>query len=106
MNKLVTSAQLELERPLPKPLGSSAQQIVESVLAKACPKPKSDSFDWEADADCVILKEQPATAIYHGSGGHIVIRQTNGHEEDVTILIAPENANTFMDGVAEFLRRE
>jgi len=65
-----------------------------------------DRFDWEKDADCIILHEQPATAVYEGKGGHVVIRQTNGYEDDVTILIAPENANAFMDGFAAFLRRK
>jgi hypothetical protein len=65
-----------------------------------------DRFDWERDADCIILREQPATAVYEGKGGHVVIRQTNGYEDDVTILIAPENANAFMDGFAAFLRRK
>jgi hypothetical protein len=59
-----------------------------------------DRFDWEKDADCVILHEQPATAIYRGGVGHVVIRQTNGLEDDVTILIAPGNANRFMDGTS------
>jgi hypothetical protein len=65
-----------------------------------------DRFDWEKDADCIILHEQPATAVYEGKGGHIVIRQTNGYEDDVTILIAPENATGFQEGLAEYLRRK
>jgi hypothetical protein len=65
-----------------------------------------DRFDWEKDADCIILHEQPATAVYVGKGGHIVIRQTNGYEDDVTILIAPENATVFQEGLAEYLRRK
>jgi hypothetical protein len=65
-----------------------------------------DRFDWEKAADCIILHEQPATAVYEGKGGHIVIRQTNGYEDDVTILIAPENATVFQEGLAEYLRRK
>jgi L-ascorbate metabolism protein UlaG (beta-lactamase superfamily) len=95
-----------------KPIKPEQLELSSSTAPKDLPPKRpspplafdSDRFDW--DSDCVILHEQPATAIYHGGGGHIVIRQTNGHEDDVTILIAPENANTFMDGVAEFLRRE
>ena len=65
-----------------------------------------DRFDWEKDDDCIILHEQPATAVYVGKGGHIVIRQTNGHEDDVTILIAPENTTVFQEGLAAYLRRK
>jgi hypothetical protein len=74
-------------------------------VPKACFRPpEEDAFDWNEDADCIILHEQPATAVYHGKGGHVVIRQTNGLEEDVTIIIAPENATAFQEGLAAYLR--
>jgi hypothetical protein len=106
MNKPVKPEQLELEAA-----ETLAQELIDGALEKRrspliTASDPADRFDWDKDADCVILKEQPATAIYHGGGGHVVIRQTNGLEEDVTILIAPENANRFMDGIADFLRKK
>lgn len=94
----------------------SAEEAVDNAIAKRLVSlapgtssilsaPGPADFDWVDNADCVILKEQPATAIYHGKGGHIVIRQTNGLDDDVTILVTPENANAFMDGIAAFLRK-
>jgi hypothetical protein len=98
MNKAVHVDELPLATPTQAPTDFKRSSPAQAF--------DPDRFDWEKDADCVILHEQPATAIYHGGGGHVVIRQTNGHEEDVTILIAPENANRFMDGIADFLRRK
>jgi hypothetical protein len=63
-----------------------------------------DRFDWTKDADCIVLHEQPATAVYYGGGGHLVIRQTNGHEDDVTVLIAPENVTAFLEATAKKAR--
>jgi hypothetical protein len=42
--------------------------------------------------------------VYYGGGGHLVIRQTNGYEDDVTILIAPENVTAFLEGAAKRAR--
>ncbi len=77
------------------------------VLAQAAPRSLAepdDRFDWHRDTDCVILHEQPATAVYFGGGGHLVIRQTNGYEDDITILIAPQNITEFLEATAKKAR--
>jgi len=102
MNKAVHVDELPLVTPTKAPQDLPTKKPLP-------PLPRADDldrFDWERDADCIVLREQPATAVYEGKGGHVVIRQTNGYEDDVTILIAPENANAFMDGFAAFLRRK
>ena len=103
MNKAVHKDELPFatpaEAPADLPFEKLSSSLVQAVDYDSC-------FNWDKDVDCIILREQPATAIYYGGGGHVVIRQTNGYEDDVTILIAPENANGFMDGIAAFLRRK
>lgn len=107
MNKTVKPTELPLEPIALEEADAFLQkgrvtEIRGSVLTI---EDKGNTFDWNTDEDCIILHEQPATAVYHGKGGHIVIRQTNGHDEDVTILIAPENATAFQEGLAAYLRK-
>jgi hypothetical protein len=77
-----------------------------AVLGKTVPPLDHtyERFDWSKDNDCVILHEQPATAVYLGGGGHLVIRQTNGLEDDVTLLIAPQNITAFLEATAKRAR--
>jgi hypothetical protein len=78
----------------------------DSILARAGPPDRSnDDFDWFAD-ESVVLKAQPATAIYHNATGHIVIRQERSWAEDSDpyVTIAPENAVTFMEALAKRAR--
>lgn len=65
----------------------------------------SDDFDWHAD-DSIILKEQPATAVYFNKGGNLVIRQKGDWNDDGDkfLFITPENFNLFADGVAARIR--
>jgi hypothetical protein len=77
------------------------------VLASAGrPPAAADDFDW-ADDDSIVLKEQRATAIYHNKAGDVVIRQKAAwdDDQDVFVMITPENANTFLDGLADRLRK-
>jgi hypothetical protein len=94
------------ELPFATPTNARQDLSVKKPLPLFARGDDLDRFDWERDADCIILHEQPATAVYEGKGGHIVIRQTNGFEDDLTILIAPENATVFQEGLAEYLRRK
>lgn len=49
-----------------------------------------DDFDWFRD-ESVIMREQPATAVYQNKGGAIVIRQEKTwQEEDPFVFIRPE----------------
>jgi hypothetical protein len=78
----------------------------ESILVRAGPPDRSnDDFDWFTD-ESVVLKAQPATAIYHNAKGHIVIRQERSWAEDSDpyVTIAPENAVTFMEALAKRAR--
>jgi hypothetical protein len=64
-----------------------------------------DDFDWCTD-DSIILKEQPATAVYFNKGGNLVIRQKGDWNDDGDkfLFVTPENFNLFADGVAARIR--
>lgn len=66
---------------------------------------RDDDFDW-SDDDLIILREQPATAIYHNKHGVLVIRQKADWdaEQDTFAFITPENCNVFMDALAKVAR--
>jgi hypothetical protein len=53
-------------------------------------------FDWYRD-DCIVLREQPATAIYVNNTGSLVIRQekTWDRDEDTFVYVRPEYAINF-----------
>lgn len=64
--------------------------------------PSSDDFDWEND-DSIVLREQPATAIYRNPYGSLVIRQKRrwpDEEEDPIVVVSPESAVAFMEALA------
>jgi hypothetical protein len=65
----------------------------------------SEEFDWDTD-DSIVLREQPATAIYHNKHGVLVIRQKADWdaEQDTFAFITPENCNVFMDALAKVAR--
>ena len=65
----------------------------------------SDDFDWHND-DSIVLREQPATAIYINPHGTLVIRQKAewDAEHDTFAFITPENAVRFMEALAKVAR--
>jgi len=65
------------------------------------PEPKSD-FDWVAD-DSIVLRQQPAIAVYISETGYLVIRQERQWNEDADtiICIAPESIDTFIDKITD-----
>ncbi|MCC6948849.1 MAG: hypothetical protein IT539_13860 [Bradyrhizobiaceae bacterium] len=72
-----------------------AVQAKEEACGAPTPRPsrtQKPDFDWSED-DSVVLKEQPATAVYINPKGCIVIRQEQGpmDDEDSFVFIAPEN---------------
>jgi hypothetical protein len=80
---------LETELPLGNP----------SLAAEAATEPAPDDgfeFDWYRD-DCIVLREQPATAIYINNTGSLVIRQekTWDRDEDTFVYVRPEYAINF-----------
>jgi len=65
------------------------------------PEPKSD-FDWVAD-DSIVLRQQPAIAVYISETGYLVIRQERQWNEDADtiICIAPESIDPFIDKITD-----
>ena len=92
------------EKPLPEQNLTNAFRT-----GSTAPSPEPDQFDWIND-DAIVLKEQPATAIYRNRDNSIVIRQQAAwdREEDTLIFITEQNVMPFLDqlcdlaGIAEF----
>jgi hypothetical protein len=81
----------------------ASTMIAERITRSIFPEP---DFDWGAD-DSIILKEQRATAVYFNKCGEVIIRQqaTWDQQDDTFIAITAENANAFMDGLADRIRK-
>lgn len=64
-----------------------------------------DEFNWHND-DSIVLREQPATAIYTNRHGTLVIRQKAewDAEHDTFAFVTPENAIVFMEALAKVAR--
>ena len=60
----------------------------------------SDEFDWFED-DSVVVKGQPAIAVYTNRLNNVVIRQDSGGspEDDAAITIAPAYARLVADAL-------
>jgi hypothetical protein len=79
-----------------------------SVIARPAPEsaraptPEDSDFDWRTD-DSVILRQQPATAIYYNREGSLVIRQEREWDryEDTYIFIAPQNIDSFLEKLCD-----
>jgi hypothetical protein len=67
-------------------------------------KPVADAeeINWFTD-DCVVLYEQPSTAIYFNRVGALVIRQEgrDGPDDDPFIIIAKNNIEEFLDRLTD-----
>ena len=52
----------------------------------------TDDFDWYAEGADVVVREQPALAVYCNSGGQAVIRRQRDcyEEEDATVVVSRE----------------
>jgi hypothetical protein len=59
-----------------------------------------EGFDWTHD-DAVVLREQPAVAVYTNPHNEVVIRQACAWDEDddTVIFILPENARAVADAI-------
>lgn len=91
-------------RDVEEKVRSTANQILTSAGLEPV-KRDYDDFDWHDDPH-VVLRSQPATAIYYNPKGHIVIRQERSwaEESDPYVYISPENATTFMEALAKRAR--
>jgi hypothetical protein len=75
--------------------------LLDNPLAEAEPpalEAQEDfEFDWFSADDCIVLREQPATAIYVNKANALVIRQekTWDRDEDTFVYIRPEYAINF-----------
>jgi hypothetical protein len=60
----------------------------------------SERFDW-CESESIVLREQPATAVYINPAGDIVIRQANayGDDDDDFIYLRPENVPALVDAI-------
>jgi hypothetical protein len=132
MNKVVTPKQLELpagktreELLLATPpriepdcpglkadLGEKVDKIVTEAVAAVLGSGHAfstpvgeDDFNLHDD-DSIVLREQPATAIYHNKHGVLVVRQKGDWdaEHDTFAFITPENAVVFMEALAKVAR--
>lgn len=63
-------------------------------------------FDWSPDDPCVVIKSQPALAVYQNPHGAIVIRQESQHhpDEDCYVYLQPENAIVLAEAITALAR--
>ena len=84
---------------------TESEAIPQPIAQRPIPEPpRPEEFDWLTN-ELVVLKEQPATAIYFNPGDDLVIRQKAAwdREEDSFIFIAPGNAQEFLDRLCDVL---
>ena len=62
-------------------------------------------FDWSKDEDSIVLRHQPAVAVYWNGAGGLTIRQERdwNQEEDAIIAIAAENVSAFVDKLTDVI---
>jgi hypothetical protein len=64
------------------------------------PKDAGEEFDC-SDDDSIILREQPATAVYFNKEGSLVIRQHRWPDDDIFIYIAESSIGDFLDKLTD-----
>lgn len=76
-------------------------EVIDSALRKGIPR--EDSFNWQTDPS-VVIKRQPAVAIYFQDGDTVIRQQAEWCEENDTILIlADGHEHRFLDALCEHL---
>jgi hypothetical protein len=78
------------------------EKIVSKCKALVPVESGPDDFDWHDD-DSVVLRHQPAVAIYRNNAGGVTIRQERSwdQDEDVTIYIDRDNIPAFIDKLTD-----
>jgi hypothetical protein len=72
--------------------------IIQSATIAELPQ-RPFRFDWsDEDNENVVLRMQPATAIYLNPFGQIVIRQDGGYDDDTITILN-------LESVPDFIRR-
>jgi hypothetical protein len=63
------------------------------IAAARCEMNTSDDFNWYNKDDSIVVRHQPATAVYTNPHGEVVVRQQDQYgDEDDFIYIAKDNA--------------
>jgi len=80
---------------LETPIAATAQPKTENDAPAVTPADEED-FHW-TDDESIVLREQPATAIYINRDGSIAIRQERmwNEDEDSFVFVRPQNAIAF-----------
>ena len=63
--------------------------------------PGAKDFNWNTNDASIILREQPATAVYFNKEGSLVIRQHRWPDDDAFIYIADASINDFLDKLTD-----
>ena len=82
---------------------NTPQELVDRVVQAITPEaPAEENFDWSRD-DSIVMKDQPATALYWNRNGQLVIRQEAGALEDTDsfIYVAPNQIRTLIDRLCD-----
>jgi hypothetical protein len=76
-----------------------------AVIAEVVAMSASDEFNWREvdDNECIIVRHQPAIAVYLNPHGGVVIRQEGhyGPDEDQCIFITRDNVPTLTHALLE-----
>jgi hypothetical protein len=103
---LATAPHIDPDSPALKSSFEAIKRIEVAEAATAALAPDDpDDFNWHDD-ESIVLREQPATAIYTNKHGVLVIRQKGDWdaEHDTFAFITPENAVVFMEALAKVAR--
>jgi hypothetical protein len=74
-----------------------------AVVSPPAPTPDAtDDFDWRTD-DAVVLRSQPATAIFFNRDDDLIIRQQCDHDDDVAVIVTKQNVSAFLDALTDAL---
>jgi hypothetical protein len=58
-------------------------------------------FDWYGDSESVVVRHQPAIAVYLNPHGEVVIRQEGQYDEDHWIYVTRDNALKVAQAILE-----
>jgi hypothetical protein len=95
-----TAQQPPQPRTLPTLLPALIEPPKPENAPQATPEPSED-FDWNKDDSSIILREQPATAVYFNKEGSLVIRQHRWPDDDIFIYIAESSIGDFLDKLTD-----
>ena len=75
--------------------------VLSAETPENAPGDTAEDFDWSADGSSIILREQPATAVYFNREGSLVIRQHRWPDEDSFVYIAESSIADFLDKLTD-----